>query len=146
VKPFVRYCVVGATNTVLDFAIYTALTRGWAFWRAHYLLANACSFVIVVMWSFFWNKRWAFRERSPQHGVQFLRFVMVTLGGILIAQCVLFIGVQELRVMDLVAKIIAGPLVVVWNFLMYQLWAFKVPRRMESGAAVERAFGPVSAP
>jgi putative flippase GtrA len=124
---FLRYCTVGVVNTVLDFTIYTTLTRGWTFWRSHYLLANACSFVLVVTWSFFWNKYWAFRERSASHGIQYIKFVTVTLGGIIIAQSVLFLGVHVFRLYDLIAKLVAGPLVVIWNFLMYRYWAFRTP-------------------
>lgn len=147
VKPFLRYCAVGATNTILDFAIYTTLTRGWSFWRAHYLFANACSFVIVVTWSFFWNRRWTFRDRVSQRLASYVKFVIVTLGGILIAQSVLFVGVQIFHVVDLVAKIVAGPLVVVWNFLMYRLWAFNGSQRSVSPSAADHPrIIPVSVP
>ena len=147
VKPFVRYCTIGATNTVLDFAIYTTLTRGWSFWRAHYLFANACSFAIVVTWSFFWNRRWTFRDHASRRLASYMKFVIVTLGGIVIAQTILFIGVQLFHVMDLVAKVIAGPLVVVWNFLMYRLWAFRGSQRMESVTSSDSAHSvPVSIP
>lgn len=136
VKPFVRYAAIGITNTILDFAIYTSLTRGWSWWRAHYLLANATSFSIVVTWSFFWNKRWAFGDRALQRLPQYVKFVIVTLGGIAITQCILSIGVQIFHLVDLVAKVIAGPPVVVWNFLMYRCWAFRDSRHMESARAM----------
>ncbi|MBI4449442.1 GtrA family protein [Candidatus Uhrbacteria bacterium] len=147
VKTFVRYCTVGATNTVLDFAIYTILTRGWPFWRAHYLFANACSFVVVVTWSFFWHRRWTFRDRSSQRLASYVKFVTVTLGGIAIAQSVLFVGVRFFHVMDLIAKVFAGPLVVLWNFLMYRCWAFRGSRRVDVASSTDSAVSvPVSVP
>ena len=122
---FIRYCIVGAVNTVFDFGLYTFLTRGFGFWREHYLLANAVTFVVVVTWSFFWNKYWTFKNRDVQHGKQYLRFVIVTLVGLGIAEGVLFIGVHFLSIYDIVSKVIAAPLVVAWNFSAYRFWTFK---------------------
>lgn len=134
-------------NTILDFTIYTTLTRGWSFWRSHYLLANVTSFVIVVTWSFFWNKRWTFRERSSRYGIQYMKFVAVTFGGIIITQSVLFTGVRLLRLHDLVAKVFAGPLVVMWNFLMYRFWAFRATRGpVMAPAGLDRASEPATIP
>lgn len=127
VSIFVKYAIIGVGNVALDFVIYATLTRVWEFWRAHYLLANAFSFAIVVTWSFYWNKRWAFRNPERRHRMQYLKFVLVTLGGISIAQGVLYAGVSRIGLLDLVAKCFAAPLVVFWNFTMYRLWAFKVP-------------------
>ncbi|MDO8599149.1 MAG: GtrA family protein, partial [bacterium] len=121
--PFMRYGIIGAGNTALDFGIYTALTRGWTFWRTHFLFANACSFVIVVTWSFYWNRRWAFENRERHRVTQYVRFVAATVVSLGIAEGVLATGVA-FGVPDLVAKVIAGPLVVFWNFTAYRRWAF----------------------
>lgn len=125
ISQFIRYATIGVVNTALDFGMYTGLTRGFGFWRTHYLLANALVFIIVVTWSFFWNKRWTFKNSEQKHIAQYTKFVLATLGGITIAEGVLFIGVDWLGLHDIVSKVIAGPLVMVWNFLAYRFWAFK---------------------
>ncbi|MFH1430735.1 MAG: GtrA family protein [Candidatus Uhrbacteria bacterium] len=121
---FFRYAVIGVGNTILNFAMYTAMTRGSDFWMEHYLLANVVTFCTIVTWSFFWNKRWSFKNHEQQHGVQYAKFVLVTVGGIAIEQSVLVIGVELFSVLDIFAKLIAGPIVVLWNFGMYRRWAF----------------------
>jgi putative flippase GtrA len=123
--PFVRYCIIGTGNTVLDFGIYTTLTRGWMFWEAHFLLANAIAFTMVVTWSFFWNKRWTFGDRSPRSHTQYVKFVIITLVGLGLSESALLIGVRMFGVPDLVAKVFAAPLVVLWNFTAYRYWAFR---------------------
>lgn len=130
---FFRYCTIGIVNTALDFGFYTALTRSFFFWREHYLLANALTFIFVTTWSFLWNKHWTFRERSPRHGVQYLKFFVVTFIGIGIAQGVLWAGVERFHIPDLVAKVIAAPLVVAWNFSMHRFWTFSPRVTSESG-------------
>ncbi|MBI4433275.1 GtrA family protein [Candidatus Uhrbacteria bacterium] len=123
-QPFLRYCAIGLMNTALDFTIYTTLTRGWKFWETHYLWTNALSFSVIVTWSFFWNKYWTFHHQGPWHAAQYFKFVLTTLGSIGIAQSILYLGVHQFGISDLIAKLLAGPLVVAWNFLMYRYWAF----------------------
>lgn len=135
-RQFIRYAVIGLTNTVLDFSIYTSLTRTWQFWSEHYLFANGVAFFIVVTWSFYWNKHWTFQDHTRTHRRQFPKFVLVTLMGISIAELVLFASVQLFHVYDLLGKMIAGPLVVSWNFFAYRLWTFtpnakSIPRQQE---------------
>lgn len=127
IAQFFRYATIGVVNTALDFGMYTGLTRGFDFWREHFLLANALVFIIVVTWSFFWNKRWAFKNREQKHATQYTKFVFATLGGIAIAEGGLFAGVDLFGIHDIVSKVIAAPLVVAWNFSAYRFWAFKAP-------------------
>ncbi|MBI5134712.1 GtrA family protein [Candidatus Uhrbacteria bacterium] len=122
---FIRYGIIGVGNTLIDFTIYSMLTRGWMFWKEHYLIANGISFSIVVTWSFFWNKHWAFQQQQSGCAAQYLKFVMSTIGGIAIAQGILYSGVEFLGFHDIIAKLIAGPFVVSWNFFMYRWWAFR---------------------
>lgn len=124
-QQFFRYVAIGVVNTGLDFGIYTALTRGFEFWREYYLLANAVAFLIVVTWSFFWNKYWTFSNREKKHPVQYLKFIATTIAGISIAEGILYIGVDLLSLYDLLAKMIAVPFVVLWNFSMYRMWVFR---------------------
>ena len=124
IQKFIRYILVGVSNTVMDFGLYIGLTRGFTFWKEHYLIANAVTFSIVVTWSFFVNKHWTFREPSLRHFKQYVKFLTVTMVGMGIAQGVLWGGVELFSLPDLFAKIIAGPFVVAWNFSMHRRWTF----------------------
>ncbi|MBM3250623.1 MAG: GtrA family protein [Candidatus Nealsonbacteria bacterium] len=124
IQQFFRYVIIGLINTGLDFGIYTALTRGFEFWKKHYLWANAIAFLIVVTWSFFWNKYWTFNNHERKHLAQYMKFVFTTLIGISIAEGVLYMGVEIFSLHDLVSKIIAAPFVVFWNFFNYRIWVF----------------------
>lgn len=121
VGPFVRYCTVGVSNTVIDFGLYTILTR----WGAlHYLLANAISFLVAVSWSYVWNRRWTFRSTDRRRVRQFVTFMAITIVGVGISEAVLAIGVEALHIPDLAAKMLAAPLVLAWNYGAARKWAF----------------------
>lgn len=121
-----RYFIVGASNILIDFVIYVAFTRGWDFWREHYLWANCISFLAVVTWSFFWNKFWTFKERSDTYHMQYVKFILVTVVGLAIYQSTLAIGVEYFRQLDLIAKLIATPAMALWNYCMHKFWTFRV--------------------
>lgn len=122
VGPFFRYCTVGVSNTVIDFGLYTILTR-WG--TLHYLLANAISFLVAVSWSYIWNRRWTFRSADRRRVRQFVTFVAITLVGVGISEAALAIGVEALRIPDLAAKVLAAPLVLAWNYGAARRWAFR---------------------
>ena len=96
-------------------------------------MANALVFVTVVTWSFFWNKHWTFKNREQKHKIQYAKFVLATLGGIAISEGILFVGVDILGIHDILSKVIAGPLVMIWNFSAYRFWAFKTVRVVQNG-------------
>src|ERR1700690_585125 len=55
---FVKFGIVGVSNTLLTFAVYTLLLKGFGLW---YLAASAIGFVVGAVNGFLWNRRWTFR-------------------------------------------------------------------------------------
>src|SRR5271166_4452343 len=56
---FVKFGIIGVSNTLLTFAVYTLLLKGFGVW---YLAASAIGFVVGATNGFLWNRRWTFRE------------------------------------------------------------------------------------
>ncbi|MBI4276674.1 GtrA family protein [Candidatus Uhrbacteria bacterium] len=120
-RQFVRFCIVGTTNFLLDIGIYFVLTRGA---QLHFLLANGIAFILVVSWSYYWNKRWTFRDSTRMHLAQYARFVVVVLVGLGLAEGGLWVLVQQLNMFDLFAKFVIGIVIAFWNFGMNRAWTF----------------------
>jgi putative flippase GtrA len=126
---FLRYSVVGFSSTVIDFGIFALLTDGYG-WRP--LSANPISFLLGVTNGFIWNRYWTFKGAAHQEPVsQYVRFVLVNLGGVLIDQAVLAtaLGVGPLlglssQMSKWVGKVVAIPFVVAWNFSANVRWTF----------------------
>src|SRR6476620_9130512 len=55
---FLKFSIVGVSNTLLTFAVYTVLLKGFDVW---YLAASAIGFAVGATNGFLLNRRWTFR-------------------------------------------------------------------------------------
>jgi putative flippase GtrA len=129
-QEFLRYSVVGFSSTVIDFGVLALLTNVWSW---HPLAANPISFVMGVTNGFIWNRYWTFRGARHDEPVgQYVRFVLVNLGGVLIDQSILAGALAwgpgaglTLNVAKWGGKVAAIPFVVAWNFTANVRWTFR---------------------
>jgi putative flippase GtrA len=134
VQQFVKFCVVGATSTVIDAGILWFLK-----FSCHWSVppAQTLSFVVAVTNGYIWNSLWTFKGRgSGKQHEQYLKFVAVNIVG-LILNLLIINGVfyaltgssPDLRPTDKIhfgiAKAVAVVIASVWNFLASKLWTFK---------------------
>ena len=124
-KQFAKFVMVGLVNTAIDFFIYFSLTRGTDFFERHLLSANIIAFSIAATNSFFWNKKWTFRDQGKNYHVQYSKFLIVSIGGLLLSQGIFVLGVHYLKISDIITKLAAVAIVTFWNFALNKLWTFK---------------------
>jgi putative flippase GtrA len=121
-RQVVKFGMVGVVNTTIDFIIYLILTRGVGM---VFLAANAIAMGGAMVFSFFANKKFTFKNHDAQLAHQAFKFVCVQVGGFLIANTTLYVLVM-FGMYDITAKIMASVAFTVWNFLMQKFWAFRV--------------------
>ena len=124
-EQFIKYCLVGVANTTVDFLSYLLLTRLFVFWKEHFLAANIIAFLIANMCSFFLNKHFTFQNKTRNISQQYSRFFIVSIIYIALVQSLLFIGVEQFGMYDVVAKVIATAIGLIWNFIAHKYWSFK---------------------
>lgn len=143
VRQLVKFCIVGASSTVVDKGFFFALMSfgehnaprvAWWMWAT-------ISFCLGVSNGFFWNRRWTFREaqnHSNAHA-QYVKFVLTNLVGLFLnlmftkVFLILFTGqvVHQQnpdKMTATIASLCAVPIVVIWNFSAAKLWTFKAPK------------------
>lgn len=119
----VRFGIVGASNTVIDIALYAALTRGSTFFGEWYLFAALISFVIAGLNGYFWNKHWTFKDGMHFSHKQLMAFYCV--GGVTLGANLLLLWLFVSAGMnDVLAKLIAAVTAGIGNFLMQKFWIF----------------------
>jgi len=130
-----KFGAVGAANFAVDFGVLNLLiavsgiAAGW-----HFTLFKACSFIVAVTNSFFWNKFWTFKKKGGEKtGKDFVQFISVSVVGLLLnAGTASFIvniigpmgGVGD-KTWANIATAVASVVVLTWNFLGYKFIVFK---------------------
>ncbi len=122
-RQFIKFAIVGTSNTAIDFLIYAALTRLWEYWFDHKILASTIAFIIATVNSYSWNKYWTFRNKNQDHRVLFAKFFVVSSIGLGI-NVGIFSMLLPSGMNDIMIKILAIVVVLFWNFLANKFWTF----------------------
>ncbi|MFD0694618.1 GtrA family protein [Paenibacillus sp. GCM10027628] len=128
-KQMVKFGLVGAVNTSIDFTVFSLLTYcGWP-----QLLAQCVSFVSGVTNSYFMNRSWTFQEHGKCKG-QFLKFMSMNTVLMLLTSVVLVWFSTVLGWPLWVSKLAATGSGVIFNYVGSRKWVFSPSKTMEKGA------------
>ena len=122
IKHFIKFSIVGLFSTLIDISFYLFLER---IIEVYYLLAAALAFIIASSFSFIFNRFWTFRIDHGQKRIQYFKFIIVAIGGLLLTELILYTLVEKFFYYDILAKFIAIIIVVNWNFILQKHWSFK---------------------
>jgi putative flippase GtrA len=128
----VRFAVVGASNTFIDYLVLNVLL----FWGVDKLAAVACGFAAGATNGYLLNSRFVFKTRRT--GPDFARYFLVSLVGLTLTVLIvnfLTDGQHWMRINA--AKAVAVVVVFFWNYTMSRFWAFRGEPRGGSGGAEE---------
>src|SRR3972149_4803330 len=117
-QTFVRFALVGASGTLVDYVSYYLLTR---YLGLSPLRANPLSVELAIIWNFTLNNLWTFSKRKEQQSLvrKFLAFQFVSLGGLMISQMQILTYTHYLKIYDLLSKAMTIPLVAMLLHLVH---------------------------
>jgi putative flippase GtrA len=119
---FVKFGIVGVSNTVLAFAIYTVLLKVFGVW---YLGASAIGFVVGAINGFLLNRRWTFAGHVGD-SLTPVRWGVVQSCGLALNEGLLFLFVDGAGVEKLLGQAFATVIVTVITFLVNRAWTFRM--------------------
>jgi len=123
---FIKFSLVGATNTIIDFVLFYFLTRHVNWFDAHYLIANALAFSFAVTNSYFLNHYWTFNKKEEKSSIaEYLKFILANVLTLFIVQLCLYFLIEQWQIYDLYAKVMIVLISVVSNFLLSKFLVFK---------------------
>jgi putative flippase GtrA len=119
---FVKFGIVGISNTLLTFAVYTLLLKGFGVW---YIAASAIGFVVGAVNGFLLNRRWTF---SGHVGDAFtpVRWGIVQGCGLGLNLGLLYLFVHDAGLDKLLGQACATAIVTVLTFLANRAWTFRM--------------------
>lgn len=118
---FVKFGIVGVSNTALTFIVYTVLLKVFGVW---YLAASAVGFIAGATNGFLLNRRWTFRDHVGD-SLTPVRWAIVQGCGLAINEGLLFLFVSEASLDKLVAQACATAFVTVSTFFANRAWTFR---------------------
>lgn len=122
VVQFVKFGIVGVSNTALAFGIYTLLLKGFGVW---YLAASAIGFVVGAINGFLLNRRWTFAGHVGD-SLTPVRWGVVQGCGLALNEGLLFLFVDGAGVEKLLSQALATGVVTVITFLVNRAWTFRM--------------------
>jgi putative flippase GtrA len=119
---FVKFGIVGVSNTLLTFAVYTLLLKVFGVW---YLAASAIGFIVGAVNGFLLNRRWTFRGHVGDAFTP-VRWTVVQGCGLLTNLGLVYLFVEEISLDKLIAQACATVIVTVITFLVNRAWTFRM--------------------
>jgi len=120
VRQFIKYGIVGASNTVLTFVIYTVLVEA----GVQYLIALIVGYLAGSLNSYLLNRRWTFRAGHLAHATVGPRFAVVQVVAILANLGLLYLFVHQLAIHKILAQAILTVPVLAITFFVNRVWSF----------------------
>lgn len=119
---FLKFCIVGLSNTGITYGIYYVLT----YLGVSYLLSNTIGFFVGMINAFFWNSRFVFKLDSQKN--KFISFAKMTLSysvtSLLLSNLLLFVFIERLSISKYIAPIFVLFLTTPLNFIVNKYWSF----------------------
>lgn len=130
VAQFVKFGIVGVSNTLLTFIVYTLLVKVFGVW---YIAASAIGFAVGAVNGFLLNRSWTFRGHSGD-GLTAVRWTVVQGCGLGLNLVLIYLFVHHVGLDKLTGQACATLVVTVLTFLANRAWTF----RMAPAPAAER--------
>ena len=120
-RNLILYGIIGGISSGLDFLVYFLLVN---IVGVHYLIANTCSILIGITTSFTLNRHYNFKVKDKTKR-RFAIFLCVGLAGLLLSSLILYVCIQQLKLDELLSKLLSIVFVVIMQFIINKNITFK---------------------
>ena len=118
----IRFGIVGVIATAIDVGVLALLKE-----VAHMdvLVASALSFSVSVVVNYILSMLWVFKSKGESKAKEFVIFVLLSVGGLLITQLVMWLGTELAEIYYLAVKIFAIIFESTYNFITRKIFLEK---------------------
>jgi putative flippase GtrA len=115
-----KYAVVGIANVAIDFLVYAVLVTVGVW----YPVAKGISLTAGTVNGYTWNRLWTFRVGAHRHSM-LVKYVTVQAFCYLGNLALLAILIELLGRSEIVAQVIAIPIISAFSFASQRVWTFR---------------------
>jgi putative flippase GtrA len=116
-----KFCIVGASGYVVNLVVFYAL---FSWGGVHYMVASVGAFLVAWLNNFVLNRQWTFPKGAKSPAIQALKYMLVSVIGLVINLVILWALVQ-MGSAEILAQAIAIAAVTPITFLLTRSWAFR---------------------
>ena len=119
---FFKYALVGSSGVLIDFGT-TAFCK--EILNLNKFVSSAIGFIIAATTNFILNLYWTFNSDAQHFGIQYSKFILIALSGLLISYFFLFILEKKSSTNFYFLKLMVILLVFGWNYTLNIFFTFK---------------------
>ena len=129
VTQFVKFAVVGGLGTIVNLVVLKATLFAWDQFAASTpfvveAFASGLAFAVAVVNNYLLNRWWTFRSTGTM-STEFLKFLVVSLSGLVLNELVFYVFRAQLELSVLISQMLAILCVLPFNFIANKLWSFR---------------------
>lgn len=128
-REIILYVFFGGCTTLVNIVVYYAMTR---FLGVGEYASNVTAWILSVLFAYVTNKIWVFESRSRKAKVllrEMGSFFGCRLLSLVLDMGVLWLGIEILRMNDMLVKILSNILVIIVNYIASKFFIFKKDRQ-----------------
>ena len=118
----IKFGVVGVIAALIDLAVLMLLKE---FMHVDVLVASAVAFSVSVIANYILSMLFVFKSRGNSKVKEFLLFVILSIGGLLLNQFIMWIGTEIMTAYYLWVKAFALVFVPIYNFVTRKIFLEK---------------------
>ena len=133
---FIKFGVVGLSNTLISYGMYAVLT----YIGVPYVLASVIGFMVSVLNSFFWNNRFVFKKNAGEQRNLWYTLAKTFLAyagtGLFLSSILLVLFVEKMGISKYIAPILSLVITIPLNFIINKFWSFRTTKENKEGNIV----------
>lgn len=118
---FLKFGIVGVSNTLIFFAVYTLLLKAFGVW---YVAASGIGFAVGAVNGFLWNRAWTFKGHVGD-ALTPVRWFVVQTCGLLLNLGLVYLFVDGVGMDKLSGQAVTIVIVTVVTFFVNRAWTFR---------------------
>ncbi|MHC1749546.1 MAG: GtrA family protein [Cellulosilyticaceae bacterium] len=116
---FIRFCIVGATNTVISLIVYSL----FIFMNIHYIWASCVGYIAGIANGYILSSKFVFKEKLDKE--KGFKFILIYASSLLINLTIVTVLIEKLGLNEIVAQVLATGFNVIYNYLLNSIFTFK---------------------
>ena len=114
IMEIIRFVITGGISFVVDYGVFFVLDKVL---QINYLVSTGISFTLSVIVNYLLCIMWVFNKADKNNKKTLFVFVSTSVIGLFLNMFFMWILVSKMHILDLIAKIIATGLVMIWNYV-----------------------------